>query len=237
MFLLTKMKKFFPTEELHCQSGYKRYQPIRRWATNFEMPWASMTNVACSPVRWNQTGLLYHRVLWGQGERTVEREHGNRRKAKVLVMAESSLSGKKFKKGRSAVRRGNPKMQVKPDLKSETITGIVGGPTETICGTDHGRFHILGQIDKHFGCHFRQRDCQGFPILVTHCHKQRNAKRMPSDVHHKIKDQYLQLYLNEFCYKFNRRYFGERLSDRLVMATITWTTDFRARTCRRTLCG
>jgi len=39
---------------------------------------------------------------------------------------------------------------------------------------------------------------------------------------HKIKRKYLQLYLNEFIYKLNRRYF-ERLFDRLIIASITAT--------------
>ncbi|MFT7442372.1 MAG: hypothetical protein ACI9Q3_000743 [Maribacter sp.] len=38
---------------------------------------------------------------------------------------------------------------------------------------------------------------------------------------HKIKKKYLQLYLNEFVYKLNRRYFGERIFDRLVIANST----------------
>ncbi|MDP3311723.1 MAG: IS1595 family transposase, partial [Lutibacter sp.] len=37
----------------------------------------------------------------------------------------------------------------------------------------------------------------------------------------KIKGKYLQLYLNEFVYKLNRRYFEEKLFDRLVIAGIT----------------
>ena len=32
-----------------------------------------------------------------------------------------------------------------------------------------------------------------------------------------IKGKYLQAYLNEFCCKLNRRYFGKRLFDRLVI--------------------
>ena len=39
---------------------------------------------------------------------------------------------------------------------------------------------------------------------------------------HKINRKYLQLYLNEFIYKLNRRYF-ERLFDRLIIASITAT--------------
>ena len=45
-----------------------------------------------------------------------------------------------------------------------------------------------------------------------------NAKRNLLGVYHKVKGKYLQLYLDEFCYKLNRRYFGERLFDRLVIA-------------------
>lgn len=45
-----------------------------------------------------------------------------------------------------------------------------------------------------------------------------NAKRTLLGIYHKIKGKYLQLYLNEFCYKLNRRYFGDRLFDRLTIA-------------------
>ncbi len=48
-----------------------------------------------------------------------------------------------------------------------------------------------------------------------------NAKRNLLGNYHKIKGKYLQLYLDEFCYKLNRRYFGENLFDRLVMANIS----------------
>jgi hypothetical protein len=48
-----------------------------------------------------------------------------------------------------------------------------------------------------------------------------NAKRNLLGNYHKIKGKYLQLYLDEFCYKLNRRYFGEKLFDRLVIANIT----------------
>lgn len=40
---------------------------------------------------------------------------------------------------------------------------------------------------------------------------------------HKIKRKYLQLYFNEFIYKLNRRYFGDKIFDRLIIASITAT--------------
>jgi transposase-like protein len=48
-----------------------------------------------------------------------------------------------------------------------------------------------------------------------------NAKRNLLRNYHKIKHKNLQLYLDEFVYKLNRRYFGEKLFDRLVIASIT----------------
>lgn len=51
-----------------------------------------------------------------------------------------------------------------------------------------------------------------------------NAKRLFLGFHHSIGKQYLQNYLNEYCYKLNRRNFKSDLFDRLVLAGIqdTW---------------
>ena len=54
-----------------------------------------------------------------------------------------------------------------------------------------------------------------------------NAKRMMLNTFHAMKPEYLQNYLNEFCYMFNRRYFGERLFDRLMVAAVCYKNKFR----------
>jgi hypothetical protein len=53
-------------------------------------------------------------------------------------------------------------------------------------------------------------------------------------LYHGVKPEFLQEYLNEFCYKFNRRYFGEELFERLVMIAASYRTDFEHRTYRKT---
>jgi hypothetical protein len=45
-----------------------------------------------------------------------------------------------------------------------------------------------------------------------------NAKKILHGIYHKIKGKYLQLYLDEFCFKLNRRYSGEALFERLTSA-------------------
>jgi ISXO2-like transposase domain len=42
-----------------------------------------------------------------------------------------------------------------------------------------------------------------------------NAKRTLLGIFHSIKDKYLQLYLNEFCYKLNRRGQRDKIFDLL----------------------
>ncbi|WP_352421729.1 transposase, partial [Proteiniphilum sp.] len=65
-----------------------------------------------------------------------------------------------------------------------------------------------------------------------------NVKRLLLDVHHnKLKPEYLQYYLNEFCYKFNRRFFPEKLFDRLVIAAVSYSPDFKSKIYNRSYCG
>lgn len=48
-----------------------------------------------------------------------------------------------------------------------------------------------------------------------------NAKRLLLGIHHSVKSIYIQNYLDEYCYKFNRRYFGEKIFDRLLIASVS----------------
>lgn len=51
-----------------------------------------------------------------------------------------------------------------------------------------------------------------------------NTKRNFLGINHNIKAKYLQGYLDEFCYKVNRRYYGQNLFERLVSIALddTW---------------
>jgi hypothetical protein len=44
-----------------------------------------------------------------------------------------------------------------------------------------------------------------------------NSKRELLGVHHSVRKEYLQNYLNEFCYKVNRRNFESDLFDRMII--------------------
>ena len=54
-----------------------------------------------------------------------------------------------------------------------------------------------------------------------------NAKRQLLNTFHDIKPEFLQKYLDEFCYKFNRRYYGEALFNRLLVACVSYKNEVR----------
>ena len=56
-----------------------------------------------------------------------------------------------------------------------------------------------------------------------------NAKKLLLDIHHRIDDDFLQNYLNEFCFKLNRRYF-KSIFERLLVASISYRWDYLGET-------
>lgn len=53
-----------------------------------------------------------------------------------------------------------------------------------------------------------------------------NAKKLIDGMYHGVKVKSLLLYLDEYCYKFNRKYFGNRLFDRLMICSVSYRPDF-----------
>jgi signal transduction histidine kinase/ligand-binding sensor domain-containing protein/CheY-like chemotaxis protein len=54
-----------------------------------------------------------------------------------------------------------------------------------------------------------------------------NANMIILDTYYDIKTEFMQLYLNEFCYKFNRRFPGFHLFDRQELCACNHQTDFK----------
>lgn len=240
MFLLTGTKKSFSTEELRRQLGHKRYQPI------WEMVCKLRDVMGKRDDRYQLTaqveldeGFFSIELPDEENAKPLKRGRGSQKKAKVLVMVESSPSEEAPKQGRPSKTVGHLKMQVIPDLRSETITDIVKEQLEPSVEltTDDSTSYI--KFDEQVQSHQAViADKEAIKTFLPWVHIAiSNAKRLLLDVHHRLKTEYLQYYLHEFCYKFNRRYFGEKLFDRLGFAAISYNTDFKSRIYNRTLCG
>ena len=63
------------------------------------------------------------------------------------------------------------------------------------------------------------------------------TKTLFQDMYHGIKGEFLQSYLDEFCYKFNRKYFGDHIFDRLMIVAATYRPTFAHRLYNKRACA
>jgi hypothetical protein len=121
------------------------------------------------------------------------------------------------------------KMKVIPNIKSETITGEVSknvSKDSKIDSDDSTSYVKLAEVVSEH--HLQVINGKEAWMILPWVHVAiSNAERLITNTFHDIKPEYLQLYLNEFCYKFNRRYFGEACFDRLLIACVKTNSNFR----------
>ncbi|OAV64165.1 Transposase [Bacteroidales bacterium Barb4] len=162
-------------------------------------------------------------------DKSLKRGRGSQKKSKVPVMAESQpIQGQTGRKGKPRPV-GHIKMIVINDLKAETITPLVqeNVSKESVIDSDSSTSYVqLKDIVKEHNPQVIPKKEVGKVLSWVHIAVS-NAKRMLLDIYHDIKPEYLQNYLNEFCYKFNRKYFGENLFDRLLIAAVSYKNQFR----------
>ena len=64
----------------------------------------------------------------------------------------------------------------------------------------------------------KKQVCEAFPwvhIAISH------TKNKLKGLHHHVKNEYMQHSLNEFCYKYKRRFFNHLTFDRFIKAPLT----------------
>jgi transposase-like protein len=130
-------------------------------------------------------------------------------------------------------------MIVIDDLRAETVTEIVSTQVETdveLTTDDSTSYKKLSQVVKSHKAKVVKPDDLTKILPWVHIAID-NVKRLLLDMHLQVTKEYLQYYLNEFCYKFNRQYFGEQIFDRLLVAAVSYNTDFKSKIYNRSLCG
>ena len=228
--LLTGTKKSFSALELQRQLGHKYYDPIWAMVHKLRMIMGKRdAEYSLSGVLELDEGFFSTEVKADEKDKPLKRGRGSQKKSKVLVMVESTpTETKTTSKGKSR-KVGHIKMMVIDDLKSETITPLVERNVtgETTVDSDHSTSYVkLDDIVKEHRPQVIPKTEVGKVLPWVHIAIS-NAKRQLLNTYHCIEPEYLQSYLNEFCYKFNRRYFGERLFDRVMIAAVSYKNHFR----------
>lgn len=222
MFLMSVTKKGFSAKEIQKQLGLKRYEPV--WAMVHKLRKAMGNRDA----RYTLEGMIeFDEAYFTVESSEIEQEKGIRGKGavgkqNVAIMAESTPledieTGKKekqvrFFKAKVLDGHGGEEINetIKESIDNQSIV-FTDKSTSYVDIADFVELHVMEKSSKET----TEETLKWVHIAIS------NAKRNLLGNYHKIKRKYLQLYLNEFIYKLNRRYFGERLFERLIVANIT----------------
>jgi ribosomal protein L40E len=230
IYLVTMTKKGISALELKRQLGHKRYEPI----------WAMLHKIRAVMGQRDRKYMLdgvvelddaFYKTHSDEDDTEGQkRGRGSKAQSKVLVMSKIDPKQGRPKKHRKSSAFRYVRMVVIPNssapiMNKETEEKII--PQATVKTDGWRGFRNLKEVvNKHISQIVPPQEA---PKVLPWVHTMiSNTKRNLLGMHHNIKDIYLQNYLDEFCYKTNRRYFGDNLFDRLMVASVdnTWYGKF-----------
>lgn len=233
--LLTSTKKTFSASEIQRQLGHKRYQPI------WEMCHKIRSVMGQRDAQYTLSGMIELDEGFFSTERDeqekdkpLKRGRGSQKKSKVLVMVESQ-DVENPKNPQKPKRVNHLKMLVIPDLKAETIDKKANVSIEkesqitTAASTSYTNFK--DHFNEHKASVISPKEIS--KVLPWVHIAISNAKALITDMYHGIKSEFLQSYLNEFCYQFNRINISLDPFERLLTITGTYKSNFKHMTYRR----
>jgi hypothetical protein len=220
MAYMSYSKKGISATELQRQMDHKRYASV----------WSLMHKIRLAMGKRDALYTLTDMIELDEGYFEIatpsgtilKRGKGSVKQQNVLVMAESAAledleTGKKSKSCRyfkmkvldnhNAVAINEA---VKRDIKECSIV-FSDKSTSYVDIANYVKTHVTIKSDNET----TQTTLKWVHIAIS------NAKRTLLGIYHKIKGCYLQQYLDEFCFKLNRRYYGNRLFERVAIAVAT----------------
>lgn len=217
MAFMSLTKKGISATELQKQMGHSRYASI----------WTLMHKIREAMGKrdslYTLTGMIemdegYFETTTPEGTK-LKRGKGSQKQRNVAVMAESTPL-EDLETGNKSKHCRYFKMQVLNSHKSDSINQLFVNSIKdsSIVFTDKSTSYI--DIADYVEVHISEISNQyttNTTLKWVHI-AIANAKRTLLGIYHKIKGAYLQNYLDEFCYKLNRRYFGEKCFERLTLA-------------------
>lgn len=237
--LMTLTKKGFSALEMQRLIGHKRYEPIwymmhkiRRIMSKrdeeytlsgeIEIDEGFFEKVDSKDVRENKADEFTEK------QTKSKRGRGSEKQAKVLVMVESKEVKDPLSKHKPDKKVGFLKMKILEDLKGESIERQVKKSIDCKAKLHSDGYKSYSKMKEIVANHkvTIEADKSKAAIMFPWVNRTiSNAKKIMLGIHHNaINEQLLQNYLDEFCYKFNRRYFGENIAERLILAALktTW---------------
>lgn len=222
-YLMANTKKDISAYQMQRELGHKRYEPI----------WAMMHKIRKAMGQRDSKYLLNNEVEVDEGffetlvpedqkDEVRKRGRGSQKQTMAMVFAESKISEKKTKHrpGRSC---GYFKMIVCPDFTAETASDAIDKAVDRAARKITDGYSTYKALEKTTNLITQVTPSQQAHIKLPWVHIAiGNVKRILNGIFHHIKPEYLQGYLDEFCYKLNRRYMKTNVFHRcLVAMTLT----------------
>lgn len=241
MHLMTSTKKAFSALEMQRQLGHKFYEPI----------WSMMHKIRLimgkRDAKYKLEGEVeidesYFEISYKKednenvednesekkNEGKIKRGRGSQQKATIFVMASTkALSQSESEKVKKNKKKGSKlkfvKMKVLNSLKAKEIEAKVKQSISCKSKIKTDGFRSYSKLNKCVESvesniippELAEKMLPWVHTIVS------NAKRTFTGIHHLMQVDYIQNYLDEFCYKINRRYFGQHIFDRLLIASAT----------------
>lgn len=217
MHLMSSTKKGFSAHEVRRQLGHKRYEPI----------WLMMKKIRTFMGKAEDakplTGMVelddaYFSTSTSKRLKSkLKRGKGSQKKSKVTVMAESFPLEVNGRKERYC---GQFKMKANHSENKHSVKEVVNKNVDpkSVLFTDQatGYVDLKNLVDVHVSF---KSNWDGINELKWVHVAISNAKRTLLGIYHVIKEKYLQQYLDEFCFKLNRRYSSD-LFGNLVFSVV-----------------
>jgi hypothetical protein len=240
--LMTSTKKAFSALEMQRQLGSKRYEPI--WYMMQKIRLSMGKRDALYKLKGNiEADDAYFEIVDlpeldelgnkkpdgrvvkkdGKDDDEQKRGRGSKTKQQVLVMVESNPNTDPLTKHKKKRSMGFVKMIIIDSLTNNSTNYEAGKADAALLTDAMPGFSKLKDVVAGDTALVVPKKEAGKTLPWVHTVIS-NAKRLFLGIHHSIGREYLQNYLNEYCYKLNRRNFQSDLFDRMIVAGIndTW---------------
>lgn len=219
MAFMTDLKKGVSAKELQRQLGHKRYYSI--WCLMHKIRKAMGSRDAKYSLKGEvELDEGYYTVCTSEKDKIKTKQgRGSIAVQNVAVLAESTPL-EDIETGKKTTKSRYYKMKALTTHKSEEIQQIIANDLDNKCIVFSDKSTSYTNLEEIIEMHCVEISTeQTTKTTLKWVHTAiGNSKRNFLGVYHQIKGKYLQNYLNEFCYKLNRRYFGYRIFDRATLA-------------------
>lgn len=225
IMLMSSTKKAFSALEVQRQLGLKRYEPVWLMMHKLRRAMGNRDSKYLLEDELEVDDAFIPAVKYDPTKESKKRGRGSQKQSKIIVIAESKLAISPKKNQKSYVC-GRFKMVCVPNLEAETANEAVSGKVSETASVRSDNSTQWAKLKKIVAEHDPKtlpgkEATKVLPWVHTGI---ANVKRQLLGIYHMVSDKYLQNYLDEFCYKLNRRYFeGFRFDRLLVAATYHWS--------------